>query len=74
MFTFFRTLRADFGGKVLVLFFLTHFGIKGIALGLANGLSLPFFQQILGVSSNVSVLHRDEKTPPPLYPPAPCPT
>jgi hypothetical protein len=51
---FFKRLRANFGARVLILFFLTHFGVKGLALGLANGLSLPFFQKILGVSSNVS--------------------
>ena len=55
MFSFFKRLVGTFGPKVITLFFLTHFGIKGLALGLANGLSLPFFQNVLGVSSNVSL-------------------
>jgi len=53
MISFFKRLVNSFGGRVIALFVLTHFGIKGLALGLANGLSLPFFQHVLGVSSNV---------------------
>lgn len=53
MFSFFKRLVRSFGGRVIALFVLTHFGIKGLALGLANGLSLPFFQRVLEVGSNV---------------------
>lgn len=55
---FLKRLVRNYGARTLALFALTHFGIKGLALGLANGLSLPFFQQVLGVNSNVRLQSR----------------
>ena len=41
---FFRTLFSDYPWRFLAALFSTHFGVKGIYIGIARSLALPFFK------------------------------
>lgn len=51
MFSFWRQLRADYPGRFLLALASTHFGLKGLYMGMAGTLALPFFKA-LGVTGD----------------------